>query len=224
MKFRAFIDNMSDSFSSKWNNINYMGVGETLKKYQGFDRGLTLGFTVAALSQAEMFGMYEKLKYLASSITPTYSDVGYMTGNLIELTIGDWCKNQPGILESFTYDIPEEGSWELKIGAGQNVGGELPMMIKVTGFKFFPIYDLKFSILKLFKKIFTQTSMCLYRFLQWDFYKIYNYKSIFFFFFLIFCKIFFFKHFKFFLEFLFTDLSKGKLSLKNGEKYRQKLL
>ena len=66
-----------------------------------------------------------------------------MTGNLIELTIGDWCKNQPGILESFTYDIPQEASWELKIGAGQNVGGELPMMIKVTGFKFFPIYDFR---------------------------------------------------------------------------------
>ena len=143
MKFRAYIDNMSDSFSSKWNNINYMGVGETLRKYQGFDRGLNLGFTVAALSQAEMFGMYEKLKYLANSIMPTYSDVGYMTGNLIELTIGDWCKDQPGILESFTYEIPEEASWELKIGSGQFVGGEVPMMIKVTGFKFFPIYKFR---------------------------------------------------------------------------------
>jgi hypothetical protein len=143
MKFRAFIDNMSDSFNSKWKNINYMGVGETFRKYQGFDRSLSLGFTVVALSQAEMFGMYEKLKYLASSITPTYSDVGYMTGNLIELTIGDYFKSQPGILESFTYDIPEESSWELKLGKGAEVGGELPMMIKVTGFKFTPIYNFR---------------------------------------------------------------------------------
>jgi hypothetical protein len=143
MKFRAFIDNMSDSFNSKWNSINYMGVGETLRKYQGFDRSLSLGFTVVALSQPEMFGMYEKLRYLASSITPTYSSVGYMTGNLIELTIGDYFKNQPGILESFTYDIPEEASWELKIGMGAEVGGELPMMIKVTGFKFTPIYTFR---------------------------------------------------------------------------------
>jgi len=143
MKFRAYIDSMSDSFSSKWNSINYMGVGETFKKYQGFDRSLSLGFTVAALSQAEMFGMYEKLKFLANSIMPTYSDVGYMTGNLIELTIGDWCKDQPGILESFTYDIPQEAPWELKVGSGQYVNGEVPMMIKVTGFKFFPIYNFR---------------------------------------------------------------------------------
>ena len=143
MKFRAFIDNMSDSYNSNWNNINYMGVGETFKKYTGFDRSISLGFTIVAMSQAEMFGMYDKLRTLASSVAPKYSEQGYMTGNLVKLTVGDYIWRQPGILESFTFDVPTEASWELKIGEGALVKDELPMMIKVTGFKFTPVYEFK---------------------------------------------------------------------------------
>jgi hypothetical protein len=145
MKFRALIDNMSDAYSSKWDNIEYMGVGETFKKYTGFNRVINLGFTVVAMSQAEMYGMYDKLRELASSVAPKYSAAGFMTGNIVELTVGDYVKNQPGILESFTYDIPEEASWELRIGKGDEIKDELPMMIKVTGFTFTPIYRTKAS-------------------------------------------------------------------------------
>ena len=34
--------------------------------------------------------MYQKLNYLASTLAPDYSDVGYMQGNLITLTMGGW--------------------------------------------------------------------------------------------------------------------------------------
>jgi hypothetical protein len=141
MNFRSYIDSFSDSYSSKWKDITYMGRGESFKKYDGFDRDISMAFTVVAHSQREMCGIYEKLNTLASSVAPTYTSAGYMAGNLVKMSVGGYIREQYGIITGFTYDIPEEASWELTIGAAAAIKDELPMMIKVTGLKFTPIYD-----------------------------------------------------------------------------------
>ena len=141
MNFRSYIDSFSDSYNSKWKDITYMGRGESFKKYDGFDRDISMAFTVVAHSQREMCGIYEKLNTLASSVAPTYTPAGYMAGNLVKMSVGGYIREQYGIITGFTYDIPEEASWELTIGAAAAIKDELPMMIKVTGLKFTPIYD-----------------------------------------------------------------------------------
>ena len=60
--------------------------------------------------------MYHKLNYLASSLAPDYSDDGYMRGNLAVLTVGGYLHEQPGIITSITYDVPQEATWEIAIG------------------------------------------------------------------------------------------------------------
>ena len=140
--FRAFLDSMSDSYNSTWNGFNYLGRGEQFYTYGGFNRQISLSWTVAAQSKQELIPMYKKLNYLASSLTPDYSPNGYMRGNLIQLTVGGYVYEQPGFITSLTYDIPTESPWEIGIGA---LGGEdssvkeLPHIIKVTGFSFTPI-------------------------------------------------------------------------------------
>ena len=141
MNFRSYIDNFSDSYSADWKSQNYMGRGEKFYKYNGFDRSISLGFTVAALSKGEMSGIYQKLNYLASSIAPTYTSYGYMAGNLFKLTVGDYVYEQYGILTGFTYDIPKESPWDITVGDG--IVDELPMIIKVTGMKFTPIHEFR---------------------------------------------------------------------------------
>jgi hypothetical protein len=141
MNFRSYIDSFSDSYNSKWKDITYMGRGESFKKYDGFDRDISMAFTVVAHSQREMCGIYEKLNTLASSVAPTYTSAGYMAGNLVKMSVGGYIREQYGIITGFTYDVPEEASWELTIGAAAAIKDELPMMIKVTGLKFTPIYD-----------------------------------------------------------------------------------
>ena len=153
MNFRAFIDGFSDSYSAKWDSQEYLGRAEKFYKYGGFDRDISLSFTVVAQSQGEMHGMYQKLNYLASTLAPTYTKYGYMAGNLSKLTVGDYIYEQTGFISSITYDIPEESSWELSLTPSIGVAGsdedrtaknpdELPYMIKVTGFKFTPIHQL----------------------------------------------------------------------------------
>ena len=154
--FRAIIDSMSDSYTSQWDAQKFMGRGENFYKYQGFDRKISLSWTVAAQSKQELIPMYQKLNYLASATAPSYSEAGYMSGNLISLTIGGWCYEQVGIMSGLTLDVPTESPWEIAIPDGPDKGvvgegdneiksdnsvKEMPMMVKVTGFTFTPIHN-----------------------------------------------------------------------------------
>ena len=149
LQFPAFIDSYSEDYSADYKNVRYMGRPEPFYKYTGFKRGISLAFTVVAQSKSEISTMYAKLNRLASSVAPSYTTAGYMTGNLAYLTVGDVCNNKPGIIEGFNFDIPEEASWD--IGISQDIdgdwtignGAQMAMMIKVTGFKFTPLYNEK---------------------------------------------------------------------------------
>jgi hypothetical protein len=62
-----------------------------------------------------------------------------MCGNIAYITLGDYIYDQPGIITSLTYDIPEESPWEINrdttFVSGSAVSGtarQLPHMIKVT--------------------------------------------------------------------------------------------
>lgn len=149
--FRAFLDTLSDSYTSQWDNERLMGRGETFYRFNNFTRAVNLGWTVAAQSKQELMPMYQKLNYLASSLAPDYTDIGYMAGNLVTLTLGGWFYEQPGIITSMTLDVPQESPWEIAIPAGD--GGdpenpiksdssvkELPHIVKVTGVQFLPIH------------------------------------------------------------------------------------
>jgi hypothetical protein len=150
MHFRAFIDDFSDSYKAQWETQKYMGRGEKFYKYGGFDRDINMSFTVVALSKDELIPMYKKLNYLVSSLSPKYSTNGYMGGNMAEITLGSWIKDQPGIITSINLTVPDDSPWEIAIpinssqsGVGQNFSDkdmkELPHMVKVK-LSFTPIH------------------------------------------------------------------------------------
>ena len=144
MHFRAFIDSFSDSYNAEWNGFKYSGRGENLYHYNGFDRKISLSFTVYAQSKAELIPMYRKLNYLASTLAPDYTDAGFMRGNIVRLTLGGYLYEQPGFISSLTYDIPQETPWEIAINAegGRDASvKELPHMIKVSSLQFTPIHN-----------------------------------------------------------------------------------
>jgi hypothetical protein len=152
MHFRAFIDSFSDSYDADWSPIDYMGRAEKLYKYKGFGRKISMAFTVVAQSREEITAMYDKLNFLASSLAPEYLDSlssGYMAGNIAYITLGEYIYDQPGIITSLTFDIPEESPWEIGIDDdGKQIESkddvrQVPHMIKVTGFNFTPIHKFR---------------------------------------------------------------------------------
>ena len=143
MHFRAFIDEFTDNYGATWNQVQYVGRGDSLANYGGFTRNISMGFTVFAQSKAELIPMYKKLNYLASSLAPDYSNAGFMKGNLVRMTMGGYIFEQPGYLTSLTYTIPQESPWEIGINAQGEYDSsvkELSHMIRVS-LAFTPIHN-----------------------------------------------------------------------------------
>lgn len=144
LHFRAFLGGMSDSYQSEWSPFRYLGRGENFYTYNGFTRNITLSWTVAAQSKQELIPMYKKLNYLASTTAPDYSPQGYMRGNIVQLTVGGYVYEQPGIITSLTYDIQDDTPWEIGIntdGGVDNSVKQMPHIIRVSSFNFIPIQN-----------------------------------------------------------------------------------
>ena len=143
MHFRAFLDSFSDSYTGDWGSTKYLGRGENFYNYTGFNRTISLSWTVAAQSKEELIPMYKKLNYLASNLAPDYSESGYMRGPLMQMTVGGYLYEQVGFFTSLTYEIPSESPWEIGIndnGGEDRTVKELPHIIKVQA-SFTPIHD-----------------------------------------------------------------------------------
>ena len=144
MRFRSFIDVFDDSYSADWGSTQYAGRGDKFYNYQGFERKISMGFTVYAQSKAELIPMYRKLNYLASSLAPSYSTGGFMQGNLVYLSLGGYLHKQLGFITGLSYTVPQESTWEIGIdekGDVDKTTSVLPHMIKVSGLSFTPIHE-----------------------------------------------------------------------------------
>ena len=142
--FRAYISGLSDNYSANWNASSYPGRGEEFFKYQGFSRDIGFSFQVHVGSRAELFPVYNKLNYLASIMAPDYSSPGFMRGNIVQLTVGDYINDMYGIITNFNYTIPDESTWDIARtdgGAVDSQAAELPTLINVESFSFKPIHN-----------------------------------------------------------------------------------
>ncbi len=134
--FRAYLDSLSDGFNSEWQSIKYTGRAENFYQYKGFDRSISLGFSIYAARPEELPSVYEKLNTLAGLCAPDYSNLGYMRGNLVRITIGDYIKSLPCAIKGFNIEgLIENGGWGIEEGA-QN-----PRYLKIGGMDLLPIHD-----------------------------------------------------------------------------------
>ena len=144
LHFRAFIDSFADSYNADWQPHRFMGRGESFYTYNGFGRSINMSFKVHAQSKQELMPMYNKLNYLASVMAPDYnmSNGGFMRGNLIRLTVGDYIVEVPGILTGFGIDVPPTYPWDIgRDKDGFKTGDSLPTLLNVGTFNFTPIHD-----------------------------------------------------------------------------------
>lgn len=111
LDFRAYLDSFSDSFAGDWSNFKYVGRAEDFYNYVGFSRDISFSFKVAASSIDEMKPLYTKLNLLAGATAPTYTGKNFMRGTFVALTIGGYVINEPGIIESITFDWNTDYNW-----------------------------------------------------------------------------------------------------------------
>jgi len=99
-----------------WNDINYVGRQDTLKSFKGVTRGGSIGFKVAALTEADMAINFTKLNNLVkiAAMGSSGGDANYVQGPMCSITVGRWFKNTPCIFNSIKYDVQTaEYSWDI---------------------------------------------------------------------------------------------------------------
>jgi len=146
--FRSYINNFNDSYGADWQSYKYMGRGNNFYKYNGYNRDISMGFDVVVHSKYEQAFIYDKLNYLASTLAPNYSGGGFMRGNILKLTVGDYLNNTYGILKSINLSIPDDTPWDIGRGLnGTEDSGslQLPQRITVSNFAFTPIHNFRES-------------------------------------------------------------------------------
>lgn len=134
MPFRCTITGLSDSFSPGWDRIDIMGRPDGAYLYSSFERSISFGFMVAALSRSEMIPMWRKLNYLASYTMPDFNAAGAKpSGPFMRITIGDMFQRTPGFIESLTYTIPDDATWDIADDAQDNKDAkQLPMLVEAS--------------------------------------------------------------------------------------------
>lgn len=142
--FRAYISGLSDDYGADWKSTKYMGRGEEFFSYGGFSRDMGFSFQVPVMSRDEQSAVYSKLNYLASLMAPDYTQGGFMRGNLVKITIGDYITNLPGIIRGIGFDFPDEAGWDIArndLGEREENAYIMPKLINVKSIKFTPIHN-----------------------------------------------------------------------------------
>ena len=72
VKFKAFITNIQDQFTSNWNSQDVYGRMDPLMTFQNTQRVVSLSFSVPAVNQAEATRNLHALEHLIMQLYPTY--------------------------------------------------------------------------------------------------------------------------------------------------------
>jgi hypothetical protein len=143
--FRALLENLDDSYTGRWADTNYVGRGDAVRTYEGFNRDVSLSFKIVATTRDEMKPLYKKMAYLASTTAPTYGEGGsFMKGTLVRLTVGSYLYEVAGTMNNVKYNWKENYPWEIAMqNPDLNIDDdqqELPQMMDCS-INFTPIHD-----------------------------------------------------------------------------------
>lgn len=114
--FRAYLRDLSDSYTGEWNSTKYVGRAEPLYNYNGFNRSLGFSFNIAAHTRSELGPLYNKLNYLVGSTAPSYSsNQTFMRGVFCKVTVGDYLVQIPGFFTAINITWNTNYPWEIGI-------------------------------------------------------------------------------------------------------------
>jgi hypothetical protein len=124
MLFRSYLSSIQDTYSPTWNPHKYLGRGEKVYTYSGFDRSFGFSFKMAPMSRKSVKPLIQKLNFLASNTAPDYNTAGRMRGSFMRLTIGDYIVGLPGFISSLSYSIDDNSPWDIALYEEANYENE----------------------------------------------------------------------------------------------------
>ena len=120
--FRAAIKGLQEMGNASWEEMPFIGRGDKLYSYGGFNRNLSMNININIGSLVELAPTWQRINYLTTLVKPAnYTTAKYagamnrfMVPPMVMLTIGDLYKDQPILIQSVTTTIPDDATWEVQ--------------------------------------------------------------------------------------------------------------
>lgn len=113
--FRATITGLTETFSPTWDPNKFIGNPFSFYTYTGIEKTLGFSFKVYSSNQKEHIAVWERLNFLTSLVYPQGYVDGAIVPPFIKFSMGDLYKDKDCFIESLTYTIPDDTTWEIGI-------------------------------------------------------------------------------------------------------------
>lgn len=124
--FRAAIKGLAESSAASWEEMPFIGRGDKVYSYGGFNRSISFTISIVINSLVELAPTWQRINYLTTLVKPAnYTTAKFGNSNLnnqplnrfmiapmVMLTLGDMYKEQPILIQSLTTTVPDDASWE----------------------------------------------------------------------------------------------------------------
>ena len=131
--FPAYINGFKVSSDATWGDVNYVGRAESFYVFNKFKRSVSFGLQIPCFNIVELREKHRALGALESSLAGLYGPTTKNTNNqitaygnrlggiLTKLYLGNYLRGEIGIINSLSYDIPNESSWDIDEQLAHNI-------------------------------------------------------------------------------------------------------
>ena len=112
--FNAYLSGYQDNFNATWNDVNYIGRSETFYIYSKFRRTVSFKLQIPCFNRTQLFEKHRALGQLASTTAGRYStENNALGGVLLRLNVGSYLVGEYAVMDSLSYNIPADASWDI---------------------------------------------------------------------------------------------------------------
>lgn len=112
--FRTLITGFSETVSPSWDSSKFVGNPYNFYTYSGVERSASFTLRMYCMSADELAIMWQKINWLTSKAYPTIVNK-LVNAPFIKMTIGSIYKNKIGFINSLSYTINDDITWESDI-------------------------------------------------------------------------------------------------------------
>ncbi len=112
--FRTLITGFTETISPSWDSSKFVGNPYNFYTYSGVERSASFSLRMYCMSADELAVMWEKINWLTSKAYPTIVNK-LVNAPFIKMTIGSIYKDRIGFINSLSYTISDDVTWESEI-------------------------------------------------------------------------------------------------------------
>jgi hypothetical protein len=111
--FSGYVKGYKDNFDATWNEYNYTGRSESFYTYGKFKRSVSFNLDIPCFNKTQLLEKHRALGQLAATTAGAYNTNGLLGGVILQVKLGNYLDNEYAILNSISYEIPDDSSWDI---------------------------------------------------------------------------------------------------------------